>query len=166
MNGNLIGSGDASDNMRLSSDGNTYIINGNLSQTNTSGVSAQNVEAINLDSNVITITGDISNSTTGGQGWGILLQNSGENGGNTITVTGDISTVKNSLLYYGSNTNKNTSVYTGNIISSTAEAVYFVQADSNNTTITGNITSSASTGIRFYNGANSNTTLLLVASIL
>lgn len=158
VNGNLIGSGDASDNMRLSSDGNTYIINGNLSQTNTSGVSAQNVEAINLDSNVITITGDISNSTTGGQGWGILLQNSGENGGNTITVTGDISTVKNSLLYYGSNTNKNTSVYTGNIISSTAEAVYFVQADSNNTTITGNITSSASTGIRFYNGANSNTT--------
>ena len=126
--------------MHIKDDGNTIIITGNLSQTNTSGVSAQNVEAINLDSNVLTITGDISNSTTGSSGYGLYFHQSGENGGNTITVTGDISTVKESLLYNGSNTNKNTSVYTGNISSSTKEAVYFNQSDSNTTTITGNIT--------------------------
>ena len=158
VNGNLIGSGDGSDNMRLTDDGNTIIITGNLSQTNTSGVSAQNLEAINLDSNVITITGDISNSTTGSSGYGLYFHQSGENGGNTITVTGDISTVKQSLYYYGDNTNSNTSVYTGNISSSTEEAVAFIFADSNTTTITGNITSSDDNGLHFYNTANSNTT--------
>jgi hypothetical protein len=158
VNGHLIGSGDATDNMRLSTDSNTYIITGNLSQTNTSGVSAQNLEAVNLDSNVITITGDISNSTTGSSGYGLYFHQSGENGGNTITVTGDISTVKQSLLYNGDNTNSNTSVYTGNISSSTEEAVAFIFADSNTTTITGNITSSDDNGLHFYNTANSNTT--------
>ena len=158
VNGHLIGSGDASDNMRLGADGNTYIITGNLSQTNTSGVSAQNIEAMNLDSNVITITGDISNSTRGGEGYGIYLHQSGNGGANTITVTGDISTVKQSLYYYGSNTNSNTSVYTGNISSSTEETVAFIFADSNNTTITGDITSSGDNGLHFYNAANDNIT--------
>ena len=46
VNGNLIGSGDASDNMHIKDDGNTIIITGNLSQTNTSGVSAQNVDCL------------------------------------------------------------------------------------------------------------------------
>ena len=158
VNGHLNGSGDQSHNMRLATDDNTYTINGNLSQTNTSGISARNLYLRNLDSNVITITGDISNSTTGSDGQGIYLEQSGENGGNTITVTGDISTVKQSLFYYGSNTNSNTSVYTGNISSSTEEAVAFVMADSNTTTITGNITSSDDNGLHFYNTANSNTT--------
>ena len=158
VNGNLIGSGDQSHNMRLQTDDNTYIINGNLSQTNTSGISAKNLYGIGLDSNVITITGDISNSTTGSSGQGIYLHNSGENGGNTITVTGGISTVLQSIFYNGSNTNKNTSVYTGNISSSTEEAVAFVMADNNTTTISGNITSSDDNGLHFYNAANTNTT--------
>ena len=158
VNGHLIGSGNQTHNMYLRNDSNTYTITGNLSQTNTSGVSARNLYLRGADSNVITITGDISNSTTGSDGEGIYLNDSGNGGGNTITVTGDISTVEQSLFYYGSNTNSNTSVYTGNISSSTEEAVAFVNADSNTTTITGNITSSDDNGLHFYNAANSNTT--------
>ena len=158
VNGHLIGSGDQTHNIYLRTDSNTYTITGNLSQTNTSGVSARNLYLRGADSNVITITGDISNSTTGSDGEGIYLNDSGNGGANTITVTGDISTVEQSLFYYGSNTNSNTSVYTGNISSSTEEAVAFVNADSNTTTITGNITSSDDNGLHFYNAANSNTT--------
>ena len=158
VNGHLIGSGDQTHNIYLRNDSNTYTITGNLSQTNTSGVSARNLYLRGVDSNVITITGDISNSTTGSNGQGLYFDSSGNGGGNTITVTGDISTVKQSLFYYGSDTNSNTSVYTGNISSSTEEAVAFVMADSNTTTITGNITSSDDNGLHFYNAANSNTT--------